>query len=90
MVETHELGGSAVVVDRATPKATSNTSMPLLLIASLSLSLSLVLYPHTHACISLCICVPIKKEFNFFILCTKNIVYSYLQYYVARRRSSGQ
>ena len=53
MVETHELGGSAVVVDRATPKATSNTSMPLLLIASLSLSLSLSLSfsipTHMHA-----------------------------------------
>ena len=62
MVETHELGGSAVVVDRATPKATSNTSMPLLLIASLSLSLSLSrsLSPHTCMHIFMYLC-PYQK-----------------------------
>ena len=64
MVETHELGGSTVVVDRATPKATSNTSMPLLLIASLSLSLSLSLSrslsPHTCMHIFMYLC-PYQK-----------------------------
>ena len=58
MVETHELGGSTVVVDRATPKATSNTSMPLLLIATLSLSRSLS--PHTCMHIFMYLC-PYQK-----------------------------
>ena len=62
MVETHELGGSTVVVDRATPKATSNTSMPLLLIASLSLSLSLSFSIPTHMHAYLYVFVSLSKR----------------------------
>lgn len=31
MAETHELGGSTIVVDRATPKASNSIAFPLLM-----------------------------------------------------------